>query len=141
VREKILEALEIIGLQEQQLKRQKAKLLRELYDASAGIETEEKYVYSLEEIKEFEDCAFKFKCPMDWDNLEETDDVDVKYCSVCEENVYHAPNLLEFKQRVKEKQCVSIRNNEDDILMGVPMFINRMKDDDMIDVPTPKEDK
>ena len=129
MREKILEALEIIALQEQQLKRQKAKLLRDLYGTSDDIETEEKYAYSLEEIKEFEDCAFTFKCPMDWDNLEETDNVDVKYCSVCEENVYHAPNLLEFKQRVKEKQCVSIRkvddNGEEEILMGTPMFIRK----------------
>lgn len=129
MKDKILEAIETLDFNIEQLNRQKAKLLRELYDTLDEAEREEKGTYSLADIKEFEACAFKFKCPLKWENLEERDDKDVKYCSVCMENVYHAPNLLEFKRRVKEKKCVSVRNEDDDLLMGVGVFVDKINDD------------
>ena len=96
-------------------------------------EVQEKGVYSLCDIKEFEECALTFKCPLKWEDLEKTDDEDVRYCKECMENVYQVPNLLAFKKRAKEKKCVSIKcvliDKDDDryeeILMGTPVVPKR----------------
>ncbi|PHS41096.1 MAG: hypothetical protein COB07_03645 [Sulfurovum sp.] len=121
MKEKILEAIETLDAQMEQLRRQKTKLLRELYDEDKEVYIQEKGIYDLSYIKGFEDCALEFKCPLKWDDLVETESEDVHYCEVCMENVYQVSNIMEFKKRVKEKKCVIVIN-DDDILPGTPVY-------------------
>ncbi len=126
MKKKIAEALETLDAQMAQLRRQQARLLKEFYEEDTEAFIQEKGIYDLSSIKEFEDCALKFKCPLRWDDLALTEEEEVRYCSVCQENVYHTPTLTEFKQRIKEKRCVAVTvesEDEEEILAGVPMFI------------------
>ena len=124
MKEKIEEALETLDTQMAQLRRQRARLQKELYEEDTEAFVQEKGVYDLSEIKEFDGCMLTFKCPLNWDDLEHTDEAEVRYCDVCQENVYHAPNFTAFKQRVKEKRCVAVQRDDDDgMLLGIPVFV------------------
>jgi len=124
IKGKIKEALTNVELEIQRLKRQKAKLLKELYDEDEKMYRQEHGVYELDSIKGFDECALAFKCPLKWSDLEKTDYEDVRYCDVCMENVYHVFTVGDFKKRVKEKKCIAIVD-EDEVLAGMPEFIRK----------------
>jgi len=130
LKEKIEEALETLESQMTQLRRQKARLLKELYEEDTEAFVQEKGVYDLSGIKEFDGCLLTFKCPLYWEDLEPTKEDEVRYCDVCRENVYHAPNFTAFKQRVKEQRCVAVNSDDDGMLLGIPEFVGRDEDDE-----------
>jgi len=93
---------------------------------SGGGEVKEEIEYDFSKIKGFMDCALSYRCPLKWDDLKKTDNENVRFCTECMENVYHVENLIDFKQKVKEKKCISIQkyddNGEEEILMGTPLW-------------------
>jgi len=122
LRKKILEAIRTLDGRIETMHRQREQLIAELSEvAHEGAEIE----YDLSHIKEFEDCAFLYKCPIKWEEMIVTEDNDVKFCTECGENVYLTPNFLEFEKRIKEKKCVAVRyssSEDDDVLDGYPMY-------------------
>ena len=45
-------------------------------------------------------CNLKFKCPLKWDNLTETDNKNICFCNKCNENVVHITNRKELDECV-----------------------------------------
>ena len=63
-----------------------------------------------------ENCNFSYKCPLEWSNLNKTEDENVKYCEECKENVYRIYSEEEFYSQAFNKRCVYIQHI--DGLMG-----------------------
>ena len=64
---------------------------------------------------------FKFRCPKQWDDLQQTADQAVRYCQECKENVYLTRNDTETLQRARAGQCVARMSPPEDeghILVG-----------------------
>ena len=55
------------------------------------------------EIKNF----FEFVCPLKWDNLDKTDDKNVRFCSSCKKQVLKAADLDSFNRLAYENKCVA----------------------------------
>ena len=53
-----------------------------------------------------QDC-FEFVCPELWDNLEKTEDKNVRSCNSCEKSVYKATNKEKMYQLAGEGKCVA----------------------------------
>ncbi|MFK5914118.1 MAG: hypothetical protein QM484_07070 [Woeseiaceae bacterium] len=67
-------------------------------------------------------CEFKYKCPKDWFELEESDDDNIRHCNKCEKNVYFCESEAELKKAIKKNRCVaitSINNGEDSMMLGM----------------------
>ena len=39
-----------------------------------------------------QNCEFKYKCPKDWFELEESDNNNIRHCIKCDKNVYFCEN-------------------------------------------------
>ncbi len=80
-------------------------------------------------------CYFSYKCPLEWDNLNFTDDTDIKYCEECKKNVYRVYSEEEFHEMADNQRCVYIKSTEFETL-GYPSIVyNHSKieiDDDEI---------
>jgi hypothetical protein len=51
---------------------------------------------------------WKFRCPLQWDFLLETEEEGVRFCGQCEENVYHITSDEELGRAIRLNQCVAI---------------------------------
>lgn len=52
--------------------------------------------------------AFEFICPLKWDCLDTTESDDIRYCQVCQQNVYLCQTPLEFVNQGNFGRCVAI---------------------------------
>ncbi|MBD2579641.1 hypothetical protein [Oscillatoria sp. FACHB-1406] len=52
----------------------------------------------------------KFQCPQKWESLSSTDDENIRYCTVCSENVYNCSTPKDFVQYAKAGNCVALPN-------------------------------
>ncbi|VAW94412.1 hypothetical protein MNBD_GAMMA23-2547 [hydrothermal vent metagenome] len=69
-----------------------------------------------------QNCEFKYQCPKDWFELEESDDENIRYCNKCDQNVYFCKDEKELKQSIEKNRCVaivSINNGEDSMMLGM----------------------
>ena len=66
---------------------------------------------------EIKNC-FEFVCPLKWDNLEKTDNNDIRFCGSCEKQVFKASDLDSFSRLANENKCVAYIGNE-----GVPTIM------------------
>ena len=66
---------------------------------------------------EIKNC-FEFVCPLKWNNLEKTDDKNVRFCGSCEKQVFKASDLDSFSKLANENKCVAYIGNE-----GVPTIM------------------
>lgn len=66
---------------------------------------------------EIKNC-FEFVCPLKWDNLEKTDNNDIRFCGSCEKQVFKASDLDSFNRLANENKCVAYIQNE-----GVPTIM------------------
>lgn len=69
--------------------------------------------------------VFKFECPVDWEDLEKTDDEKIRYCGRCCNNVYFSETQAELAANAVKGNCVSLF--EPDMIFRttgivVPMF-------------------
>jgi hypothetical protein len=57
-----------------------------------------------------ENCGLRwgFECPKSWEQLRETDDHWVRFCSVCRREVYYCTSVSEAKWRVNAGDCVAV---------------------------------
>jgi hypothetical protein len=53
--------------------------------------------------------AFEFICPRKWVSLRPTESPDIRYCEVCNQNVYLCETPLEFVRQGNLGRCVAIR--------------------------------
>jgi hypothetical protein len=56
-------------------------------------------------------CQWILECPLTWDNLQATEDINVRNCDSCKQQVYMCHTEIELKIRIEKKQCVAIRPN------------------------------
>jgi uncharacterized protein (TIGR02996 family) len=54
------------------------------------------------------DAHFDFACPMEWGQLAETADPNVRACNLCEEPVYYCTSIAEAKQHAWQNRCVAV---------------------------------
>ena len=66
---------------------------------------------------EIKNC-FEFVCPLKWDNLEKTDNNDIRFCGSCEKQVFKASDLDSFSKLANDNKCVAYKANE-----GVPTIM------------------
>jgi uncharacterized protein (TIGR02996 family) len=59
-------------------------------------------------------------CPKTWDQLAATDDVSVRFCGECQQNVYHCTSIEEARNHVAEERCVSLS-------LAVPRHTNDLR--------------
>jgi hypothetical protein len=68
------------------------------------------------------DPRFQLKCPLDWFELEKTEDALARHCRVCAETVYFATTESERRARLERGHCVAFRevsqNSDSAISMG-----------------------
>ena len=57
--------------------------------------------------KEIFGCELKFSCPMEWGELDRTNNDSVKFCQECEKNVYRVRTREETIIQAKQGQCVA----------------------------------
>lgn len=62
---------------------------------------------------DIENCRwkFQFQCPLTWDQLSATESPDIRFCSVCSQNVYRCDEHAEVIERAQLGQCVSLGEN------------------------------
>ena len=51
---------------------------------------------------------FEKRCPLQWNALNPTSNQSVRFCEICEKNVYEVQSPEEFVQRSKNRECVAI---------------------------------
>jgi uncharacterized protein (TIGR02996 family) len=54
------------------------------------------------------DAHFDFACPMEWGQLVETRDANVRACKLCEEPVYYCTTISEARTHAFQNRCVAI---------------------------------
>ena len=70
---------------------------------------------------EIKNC-FEFVCPLKWNNLEKTDDKNVRFCGSCEKQVFKATDLDSFQELSDQNKCVAyIKDKSTPIIMGEPI--------------------
>lgn len=62
--------------------------------------------------KLIENCEFRFKCPLMWENLTKTGDEKVRFCGQCERKVYFCENDGEFEKHTRLGECVAVEKGE-----------------------------
>ncbi len=55
-----------------------------------------------------EGCNFVFKCPRNWESLEQTDKEDKRHCFHCDRDVHRVDNAMLFKLHAKAGHCVAL---------------------------------
>ena len=67
------------------------------------------------------ECRFRYICSKTWEELQSTDNADVKFCKHCRHNVYLAHNESEFEEHTARGRCVAIERDEgEQMLIGYP---------------------
>ena len=67
---------------------------------------------------EIKNC-FEFICPLKWENLEKTDNSNIRFCGSCEQQVFKATDLNSFEKLSDKNKYVAYAGNEDiPIIMG-----------------------
>ena len=57
-------------------------------------------------------CKFTYKCPLEWQNLTESDNENVRFCSTCEKNVYFAHSQSEVYYFAERGDCIAFHPGE-----------------------------
>jgi len=62
-------------------------------------------------------CRFAFKCEKKWNDLEDTEDHQIKFCNTCEKEVHFCNDDEELAKNVRLNRCVAFCR-EKQMLMG-----------------------
>jgi hypothetical protein len=67
-------------------------------------------------------CTFAFQCTAKWQQLDETEDEDIRFCNDCQREVYYCFDDDDLARCVKLNRCVAFKRNcediDDHILLG-----------------------
>ena len=55
-----------------------------------------------------QNCKFEFECTKKFEQLEETDSSDVRFCANCERNVYRCNTIKEVQEHAIAGHCISL---------------------------------
>ena len=69
-------------------------------------------------------CKFKYLCPFSWEDLEQSEETDLKFCTHCESNVHRANDEQEFEDLARSNKCVAFEESGI-MFMGTPEPIPR----------------
>ncbi len=62
--------------------------------------------------------TFKFRCPLMWCELQETESLNVRFCKVCDQHVTYCHTFDELHKLSAEGKCVAFYNSKEGELMG-----------------------
>ena len=54
-------------------------------------------------------CVFGFRCAQNWEAMDETSRVDVRFCRECAKDVYFVENTIELAEAIGLNRCVAIK--------------------------------
>ena len=67
---------------------------------------------------------FKYKCPLQWENLEKTKDLEVRFCGECNKNIYHCKTDQEVDEHIELNHCVAFTDESEheprEMFIGIP---------------------
>ncbi len=64
-------------------------------------------------------CKFAYRCSAKWDDLEETDDDEIRFCNDCQKEVFFCDSDETLITFVKLNRCVAIlKPNSNERLLG-----------------------
>jgi lipoate synthase len=71
------------------------------------------------------ECDFAFKCPRKWADLVKRDEPNVRYCDICEREVFYAFTRDEFEYHKSLDRCIAANVYEPEVfgytgMMGEP---------------------
>ncbi len=71
-----------------------------------------------------ENCEelFRFRCPKLWEQLAATNDEAIRYCSVCEKNVFYCDSLVEAERLASQGRCIALQTS-----VRVPEVVGMME--------------
>ena len=80
---------------------------------------------SVDEIR----CRFDFVCPKQWDELQVTDNNEVRYCDHCNESVYLAQSESDLDRLAIDGKCAAFiaKQNLDLQRLDIPPMVGRVK--------------
>jgi uncharacterized protein (TIGR02996 family) len=55
-----------------------------------------------------ETITFDYECPLKWEALTPTDDVTVRHCKACRQNVYYCDTIGEARDHARQGHCVAV---------------------------------
>jgi hypothetical protein len=58
-------------------------------------------------------CTFAFKCSVNWDNLEETDEENIRFCLDCQKEVHFCEDDEDLVRSIKLNRCIAISRVND----------------------------
>lgn len=61
---------------------------------------------------------FKYKCPLEWENLAKTQDEKIRFCGECKRKVHFCESDEEFIKNARRGNCVVIEREQ--LLLGEP---------------------
>ncbi|MEP1740412.1 MAG: hypothetical protein ABJI60_11755 [Kangiellaceae bacterium] len=64
-------------------------------------------------------CKFKYLCPNSWEDLEHSENSDVRFCKHCETDVYRARDEDDFNSLARQDKCVAY-GDSGIVYMGEP---------------------
>jgi len=67
------------------------------------------------------DCKINYKCPKAWDDLDKTEDSDVRHCNQCDKDVHFCADVESLKEANIEDLCVAVPVTdgfEEGVMMG-----------------------
>ena len=76
--------------------------------------------------------CFEYVCPEKWNNLQKTDNKDVRFCGSCNKQVFKATNKKSIDKLANQNKCVAYFDGEESSpsIMGqivYPIFSNDQK--------------
>ena len=66
--------------------------------------------------------ALVYECPVKWDELQQTEHDQVRYCTNCSQPVFHVLDTKDFARAVAAKQCVMVQTKERGQFLGDGMW-------------------
>lgn len=67
-------------------------------------------------------CVLSYKCDSTWGKLDETDDVDIKFCDNCKKEVFFCHDDDDLVKAITLNRCVAFEKEEfhTHVIMGMP---------------------
>ena len=69
-------------------------------------------------------CSFAYKCNMDFEELNSTDDKNIKFCTQCQREVHYCATEDELIDALQRNKCIAIynpyNNCESEMTLGMP---------------------
>ena len=51
---------------------------------------------------------FEYACDQKWEDLEPTDDLDQRYCDICDHNVHYCGTIMEAREHAGKGHCIAV---------------------------------